>query len=266
VWDSWLAADGDEHHLFFLCAPRSLGDPDARHDHASVGHATSADLRHWVLQPAALLPSPAPAWDDMAIWTGSVAGGRMFYTGRAHAERGRVQRIGVADSDDLTAWTRAGLLLEADPRWYEAAAWRDPYVVPDPGGEGWHMLICAGPVIGHARSADLVEWEIQPPLTEPAGFGAMEVPRVAEIDGACVLMFSADGRVWVAQGESLLGPWELAAAATLDHPSLYAANFVRLGDGEWAVLGFRDVEDGRFVGAITDPLALARDGRSVRLA
>lgn len=202
----------------------------------------------------------------MAIWTGSVAGGRLFYTGRSHAEAGRVQRIGVADSDDLTGWSRAGLLLEADPRWYRPEKWRDPYVLADPGGDGWHMLICAGPMIGHARSPDLVEWEIGPPLTPPAGFGDMEVPRVAEIGGACCLMFSAEHRVWVAPGDSLLGPWDLDAATTLDHPSLYAANFVQLSSGEWAVLGFRDTEDGAFVGAISDPLPLTREGRSVRLA
>jgi beta-fructofuranosidase len=215
--------------------------------------------------PTALEPATGPSWDDLAIWTGCVAGGRLFYSGRSRADGGELQRIGVADSGDLTHWTRSGLLLEADPRWYAPQAWRDPYVVRDPGGDGWHMLICAGPVIGHARSADLAVWEIEPPLTGRAGVTAMEVPRVAEIDGAFVLMYSGDHRVWVAPGDSLVGPWDVDAARPLDHPSLYAANFVRAGD-EWAVLGFLDIEDGRFVGEIADPIPLARDGRTVRLA
>ena len=47
VWDSWVADDGRTYHLFFLQAPRSLGDPDLRHVHATVGHATSTDLVSW---------------------------------------------------------------------------------------------------------------------------------------------------------------------------------------------------------------------------
>jgi beta-fructofuranosidase len=307
VWDSWLATDGGEHHLFFLRASRALLDPDRRHDRSSVGHATSTDLRRWQLQPDALVHSDGPAWDDMAIWTGSVVRGpdglwRMFYTGRCRAEEGHVQRIGVALSDDLVTWTRAGdrPLLEADPRWYEKLdleawteeAWRDPYVFADPDGDGWHMLITARArdgdtygrgVIGHARSADLEAWEVGPPLASPRGFGHLEVPRVAVIEGRPMLMFScwpnrmcADrrerwtaGGAWVAPGASLLGPWDVDEPTPLDHPSLYAANFVRDGgcggSGGWSVLGFRDTEDGVFVGEIVDPLPLERHGNTIRL-
>jgi len=304
VWDSWLASDGGEHHLFFLRASRALLDPDRRHDRASIGHATSTDLRRWTLQPDALVHADEPAWDDLAVWTGSVARGadgvwRLFYTGRSRSDGGRVQRIGMAESGDLVTWRRSGPspLLAADGRWYERLdprawteeAWRDPYVVADPGGDGWHMLITARApdgdpagrgVIGHARSPDLVTWRLQPPLTRPAGFGHMEVPRVAVVDGRPVLMFACwpnrmdaarrarwtQGGLWVVPGESLLGPWDLERAEPLDHPSLYAASFVRDGSGRWHVLGFRDTEDGRFVGEITDPLPLEGHGDTVRLA
>jgi beta-fructofuranosidase len=304
VWDSWHAVDdGGVHHLFFLRASRALLDPDRRHDRASVGHATAPDLRRWALQPDALVSADVPAWDDFAIWTGSVARGpdgvwRLFYTGSSHAERGLVQRIGVAVSDDLVTWTRAhdGPLLEADARWYETLdleawndeAWRDPYVFPDPGGDGWHMVITARArdgdpagrgVIGHARSDDLLEWEVGPPLTAPCGFGQLEVPQVARVDGRHFLVFSCwpdrmdaarrarwtGGGVWIAPGESLLGPWDIAGAEPLGHPSLYAGRLVENG-GNWCVLGFRDIEDGAFVGEITDPLPLERDGAGLRLA
>ena len=39
VWDSWIADTGREFHLFYLQAPRSLGDQLERHWHATVGHA-----------------------------------------------------------------------------------------------------------------------------------------------------------------------------------------------------------------------------------
>ncbi len=304
VWDSWHADDGVDHHLFFLRASRALLDPDRRHHRASVGHAVSRDLTSWRLMPDALVPADAPAWDDRAIWTGSVArapDGRwlMFYTGASHAEKGLVQRIGAAESADLIAWARVGdgPLLEADPRWYETLdeaawfdeAWRDPLVLADPGGDGWHMLITARAregdaggrgVIGHARSADLREWEALPPLSAPAGFGQLEVPHVAAIDGLPILMFScwpdrmsaarrerwSGGGVWIAPGESLLGPWDIDHAVALEHPSLYAGRPVQDRAGRWYVVGFRDTEDGAFVGEITDPLPLERHAGAVRLA
>jgi beta-fructofuranosidase len=292
VWDSWHAHDGTEHHLFFLRASRALLEPDRRHHRASIGHATSRDLRRWELRPDALVHADFPAWDDRALWTGSVIRQpdglwRMFFTAISHAEQGRVQRIGTAVSDDLVAWTRSpdNPLLEADPRWYDKydpaawfeEAWRDPYVFADPAGDGWHMLITAraggGGVVGHARSADLVSWEVLPPLTEPAGFGHMEVMRTEVIDGQPVLMFSCGpgftdeprrGAVWIAPGESLLGPWDVKGAVALEHPSLYAAQFIR-EDGGWTVLGFRDIEDGVFHGEILDPLPIEREGGSIRL-
>ncbi len=302
VWDSWLAEDGPNYHLFFLRASRALHDPFRRHHRASIGHATSVDLRNWRLLPDALVHSDAPAWDDLATWTGSVIAGpdgvwRMYYTGLSHADHGFVQRIGVAHSDDLVTWRQPdGPLLEADPRWYEPLdldswseeAWRDPYVFADPDGNGWHMLITAripdgNPmgrgVIGHARSPDLEAWEVQPPLSEPAGFGQLEVPQVCIVDDQPVLVFSClslhqdparldgppDGGVYVVPGKTLLGPWELTDAVSVDHPSLYAGRLVRDRSDRWVLLGFRDIEDGEFMGEIADPIPVALQEGRVRI-
>lgn len=108
VWDFWLADDGEDFHLFFLTAPKSLGDPDRRHFHASAGHAVSGDLRSWTRLPNALEPIPDSA-TDAAIWTGSVVRSdegawHLFYTGLAHRGTGFVQRICRATSDDLVRW------------------------------------------------------------------------------------------------------------------------------------------------------------------
>ena len=86
VWDGWLAVDGNGYHLFFLRASRALLDPHRRHLRAAVGHAVSTDLRTWTLVPDALVHADPPAWDEQAIWTGSVVHGPdgtwyMFYTG-----------------------------------------------------------------------------------------------------------------------------------------------------------------------------------------
>ena len=56
IWDSWIADDGDRYHLFFLQAPRALGDPGLRHTAATIGHATSRDLVDWEVHADALRP------------------------------------------------------------------------------------------------------------------------------------------------------------------------------------------------------------------
>ena len=46
-------------------------------------------------------------------------------------------------------------------------------------------------VLAHARSNDLDSWVVGPPLCRPgAGFGQLEVPQVAAIDGRHVLVFT----------------------------------------------------------------------------
>ena len=187
VWDFWFADDGRLFHIYYLQAPRALGDPGLRHRHATIGHATSRDLVYWSQAGQVLGPAAAPAFDDTATWTGSVLRAPdgtwyMFYTGTRLVEGGCVQRIGLATSADLYDWRRhpASPVLAADSRWYERSGngildetWRDPWVFADPGGHGWHMLLTAraaqGPdddrgVVGHARSADLVRWEACPLL------------------------------------------------------------------------------------------------------
>ena len=112
---------------------------------------------------------------------------RMFYTAintRGHELRD--QRIGVVESDDLTTWERVATAeaLGVDTRWYASLpeddtaseTWRDPFVVRDEAGDGWHMLLAARArgatrlddgVIAHAWSPDLVHWEARAPVCEP---------------------------------------------------------------------------------------------------
>jgi beta-fructofuranosidase len=221
VWDFWHVTDGDNVHLFFLQAGRSLGDPDLRHWHATIGHAVSHDLREWTILPDALAPAPAPSWDDYTIWTGNVvhAGERwhLLYTGTSHADGGLVQRVGHAVSTDLTAWERVGdgLAFELDERWYEQLdtaiwhdqAWRDPVVIHH-GGE-WNALVTARlpagernvrGTIGRATSADLATWVVRPPLTGPTPFGHLEIPDVRRLAGRWYLLFaSAHGAHGIAE-------------------------------------------------------------------
>ena len=293
MWDFWLVDDGQKYHLFFLYASRALHDPDLRHYRASVGHAVSDDLVSWERVIDALVRSDAPAFDDLATWTGSVIRHPdgtwfMFYTGATLTPGGNVQRIGFATSEDLLTWRKNpdNPVLQADPRWYEKLAdrmwpdeaFRDPWVLPDPDGNGWHTLFTAranhGPaddrgVIGHAWSPDLRCWELRPPLSEPGqGFGQLEVVQTAQVDGQAILMFSALGRdmskrrgggttggVWVAKAETMLGPYDIAGAQQLTNSDLYSGRLINdRNTGQTKFFAFRHhAHDGTFVGEIGEP-------------
>ena len=231
---------------------------------------------------------------DDGVW-------RMFYTALSTAGRGIFdQRLGVAESDDLATWRRVGTtpVLEVDPRWYKtlddgsgaSETWRDPFVFRDPGGDGWHMLVTARDkgaprfsdgVLAHARSADLRTWELGPPVSEPAGFGQIEVPQVREIGGRPVLVFTchpdeqserqkqAFGRfsTWSLAGDSPAGPWDIERARPFEaEPTLFAAPLVQERGGGWTLVGFRNQEpEGILSFELLDPVPVElRDGALVR--
>jgi beta-fructofuranosidase len=293
IWDSWHVDDGERLHLFFLQAPRSLGDPDLRHWHATIGHAVSDDLRHWTVVDDALGPGPAGAWDDLATWTGCVIadGDRwmMFYTGCSTREDGLVQRIGAAVSDDLFDWDKlpGNPLIEADDRWYERLdparwhdeAWRDPWVFAAPDGEGHHALITArvphGPswgagVLGHAWSPDLRRWEVRPPLTGPSGFGQLEVPQIVATDAGDLLLFSFDpdglphgvggpsrrSSTYAVPADGPLGPYAFARAVPVGTPGTFAGRLAPDRQGRLHLLTFVNNGAAGFVGEIADPIPL----------
>jgi beta-fructofuranosidase len=304
IWDFWLADDGERFHLFMLKASRALGDPDRRHWHPTIGHAISTDLTNWTEVADAIAVGDAPAFDDRTTWTGSTVrhDGRwwMFYTATSDAERGLKQRIGLATSTDLMTWTKHPRqpLVESDHRWYESIAqtrwhdeaWRDPWVFQDADDGGWHMLITArantGPhddrgVIGHARSTDLVDWTVLPPLSEPgSGFGHLEVPQVETVDGQDVLVFSClekhlaasrrsgSGGVWCVPVADRRGPYTVKNARSITDERLYSGRLVATRNGEWTLLAFRNVDHGAatFIGELTDPMAVSWNADRTSLA
>lgn len=308
MWDFWLADDGERYHLFFLFASRALHDPDARHFRASIGHAVSTDLATWTRVADAVVRGPEGAFDDLATWTGSVVEGpdgrwHLFYTGATLGDGGRsVQTIGVATSDDLMTWHKSpdNPVLRADGRWYETLAetdwfdeaFRDPWVYPDPDGDGWHMLITARAtegelrgrgVVGHAVSPDLEHWELRPPLSRPVatGFGQLEVMQTAVIEGRAVLLFSClraeasdavraehpRGAVWAVPADAVTGPFDIAAASPLAEDEVYVGRVIRRrSDDRWVFLAFRlQDQDGRFVGGVTDPVPVGWRGERLVL-
>lgn len=310
IWDSWYAHDGERWHGYFLKAPKSLGDPELRHWNVTQGHAVSDDLIEWRHLGTCLAPSEGPAWDDYTTWTGSVVQGdddlwHLFYTGTTRSEDGLYQRIGHATSDDMHSWQRVGdglcldltgpnaVAYEAEHaigHWHDRAM-RDPWVMKDPGGDGWLMYFTArapgikepnaGGAIGFATSPDLVQWELQPPVFV-GGYGQLEVPQVFEFGGHWYCLFCTSGDHFSqaeAQrmpggpvtgshyliGDSPRGPWRIPDGGFLDGanpPSRYAARIVKTGEG-LSILGFADRPQGEFIGHVMDPAPVAQgaDGR-----
>lgn len=307
IWDFWLAQDGPDFHIFYLQAPRALKNPELRHWHVSIGHAVSTDLRNWSLLPDALHPSPpdSSAWDNYTTWTGSITpygkGWAMLYTGSSRAEKGLVQRIGLATSPDLLTWTKhpRNPVLTADPRFYEQLdrnlwhdqAWRDPWVFRHEGR--FHAYVTARGlegepsgrgVIGHALSDDLVHWQCLPPAAHPGEFGHMEVPQLVHIGHRWYLFFCVGhgqyararlARQNVARvtgthylvGETAFGPFRMLEEEFLladEAGSNYAGKAVRDPQGGWALLASRSrTASGGYRGEIGDPMPLAAlaDGR-----
>ena len=301
IWDFWLAQDGDDWHIYFLQADKSLADPDLRHRNVTQGHAVSKDLSNWTHLGTGFKPSEGPAWDDWTTWTGSVIKDddglwHLFYTGTPHAEAGMKQRIGHATSTDMHNWQRVGDGLALDisgpdyeeftPGHWHDRAFRDPWVMKSPNGDGWLMYMVArvpgiaepnaGGSVGFATSPDLYEWTLQPPVYRGGMFGQMEVPQVFEIGGRWYCLFCTDGSHWSNAykafnpqtpvrgshyliSDSPLGPWEVAPGPFLDSGNRYAGKIVTTADG-LKYLGFiHDDADGRFVGEVCDPIPVSVD-------
>ena len=214
-------------HLFHLVLP----------NHDFIAHATSDDGLNWRRVENALFIGDPGAWDDDALWTMNVSADpekpgswRMFYTGLSRRERGRIQRIGLAVSDDLIHWTKVNdgaYPLEVGrggETFYESGlnegrkwvSFRDPLFFCD-GGK--NMLLASGrvkygPVIrrGCVAVCEEVErdkWEFRPPLYHPRRYDDVEVPGLFKLGGTYFLIGSIreDVKVRYWYADSLKGPW-----------------------------------------------------------
>ena len=223
----------------------------------------------------------------------------MLYTGINRKERGLIQRIGLAVSDDLVHWDKhpANPVMEADPRWYDLLdrarwrdqSWRDPWVFRHPEDGSFHALITArsrhgepdaAGVVGHARSLDLFEWEVLPPLTSGGDFAQVEAPQLVRLNGRYQILISCLaedhsrqrlerlGRpgltgTFAFSAKHPLGPY-LSADGPLVAPDgplgpLYAGKLVESGAGGWQFMAFRGDGDRDFLGELTDPLPIEED-------
>jgi beta-fructofuranosidase len=185
------------YHLFHLTLP----------NHDYIAHAISKDGLTWQRVKHALFISDPEAWDDDMLWTMHITpdpyksgSWRMFYTGLQIHERGRIQRIGLARSDNLYDWEKdisGAYPLEITGTYYEHSldegrhwiSFRDPFCFHDEDG---HIYLLAaarvnyGPIIRRGCVALIREtaenqFEFLPPLYHARRYDDIEVPNVIKL-------------------------------------------------------------------------------------
>jgi len=207
LWDTWIFQEGPRFHLFHLQRRReNIGCH-------SIEHAVSEDWVHWENLPTVLYQETGrDTWDSGWLMTGMTLqnpqDGKyyLFYGSMV----GRIQRIGMAVSDDLITWHKhpanpileAGGPYESDPRQalnYETA-WRDPYVFYHAPDACFYAFICArvrgaqsdlgGGCVAVCRSQDLLKWDYLPPAYVSDILTCLEVPEVFALNGQHYLTYT----------------------------------------------------------------------------
>ena len=252
------------YHAFYLKAPL----PPAREgaNHTPYAHLVSHDLVHWEEWPLAIAPGPEGAPDEVSCFTGSVIEHNglfyLYYTG--YPGRDKPQTICLATSRDLRTWEKdpRNPLLPADPRWYEAVDWRDPFPFwNEATGEFWMIMAARalqGPdqrrgCVALATSPDLEQWEVRAPFWAPQLYFTHECPDLFRWGDQWVMLYSTFSERHITHyrmSDSLQGPWRAPHDDAFDTRAFYAAKTA--SDGErrfifgWLPTREGETDDGRW--------------------
>ena len=235
----------DLFHLFHLVLP----------NHDYIAHAVSNDGFLWRRVKNALFIGEPGDWDDDMLWTMHVSPDpdgpslfRMFYTGINRKEEGRIQRVGLARSNDLYYWEKvssSNYPLSITGPHYEATVeegrhWvscRDPFFFQE--GEKRGMLVNArvpfGPKIrrgcvGLASETETDCFEWQKPLFFPGMYDDIEVPGLYRIHDKYYLIgnIKEDVKAHYWHSNSFEGPYEAFADNVLLPKGNYAARITQM--------------------------------------
>ena len=234
-------------HLFHLILP----------NHDYIAHAVSNDGFLWRRVKNPLFIGEPGDWDDDMLWTMHISPDpdgpssfRMFYTGLSRKERGRIQRIGLARSNDLYHWDKVSSvnypLSITGPHYEESVSegrhWvscRDPFFFNQ--GEDRLLLVNArvpfGPkirrgAVGVAREVAPDEFKWEKPLFFPAMYDDVEVPGLYKIKDNYYLIgnIREDIKVHYWHAKELRGDYEAYASNVLLPQGNYAARITPFED------------------------------------
>lgn len=228
------------YHLFHLVLP----------NHDFIAHAVSTNGINWRRVNNALFIGDPGSWDDLMLWTMHVTPDpyrpgcwRMFYTGLSRRDQGRVQRIGLAFSDDLFHWTKAPV------------KWKDLRGPTDPERVLRARLASSGGPATRIR-AEQDDTSCFPAEADPRHYEASLDTQRSWVSFRDPFYYCEDGRGWllasarVNHGPSVrrgcvavmkeTSPCHFEPLPPLHHPGLYddieVPNLIRL-DGEYYLIG-----------------------------
>ena len=254
IGDVNVLKHGGLYHLFHLTLP----------NHAYIAHAVSKDGFKWKRVKNAVFISDPTAWDDDMLWTMHVSPNpyksgswRMFYTGLCMGDRSRVQRIGLALSDDLYNWEKSesdSYPIEIKRTVYESSlnqgrhwvSFRDPFCYHE---DGKVFLLAAarvnkGPVIRRGCVALIEEkkenkFKFMPPLFQPMHYDDVEVPNLFKLNNRYYLIGSIreDVKVHYWWADEFKGPYKNYADNVLLPQGNYAAR-ISSEDGKYLIWNF----------------------------
>jgi len=231
------------YHLFHLIIP----------NHDYIAHAVSGDGLSWKRVENALFVGHPGEWDDDMLWTMHVIEKddrfRMYYTGLQRKDRGKLSRIGLAESDDLLHWEKVNndyFPIEPSGPFYEnrkdnGRTWlsfRDPFWYVFDGKE--YLLVCARSnkgAISRRGCVGLVKIDngdvsFLKPLHYPMVYDDVECPCVFQFKGIYYLLGSIreDIKVRYWFSPEFFGEYHSFHSDVLLPQGNYAARIVRDGD------------------------------------
>jgi beta-fructofuranosidase len=239
--DQWFFRKDDWIYFYHLLMPHSAGS-QGRWGTEKIAVSRSKDLVRWEYLGWALEPSESPsAWDSKNLATGSTLEwqGRywMFYCGY-NGKPDFPGGFGLAVSDDLVNWTRTSdkPVIDFNGSCYnQSGPFADPYVFFHEKHKCFYMLgtlamsgepqETAGCVL-LAKSVNLFDWEVLPPLVYPKIGPRLEVPQAWKHNGKWYLIFCTHPCIqaeefsrfvdplnqsasFVMMADDFLGPYEL---------------------------------------------------------
>ena len=218
-WDTWYCRKKgtDEIHAFYLQARRP-GSSRTAVEETSLGHAVSTNLLDWTELPTVLPPEPLGELDDLQSWTGSTIehNGKyyMFYTMRSSRDAYKIQRLGMAVSDDLMTWKKyeGNPIINPDPHWYNTeehpavhglVCCRDLMVVRHDKRPGYFGVFATrtvteeiqeGAVFAGAYTENFTDWEQTPPVFQSPEnkYSIVEMPDLYQMGGQWILTWLED--------------------------------------------------------------------------
>ena len=229
------------YHLFHLVLP----------NHDFIAHAVSTNGINWRRVTNALFIGDPGSWDDLMLWTMHVtpdpqhAGRwRMFYTGLSRRDQGRVQRVGLAVSDDLYHWRKSPVFWLDDRGPNDPDPIRKARKLAERTGDFGCIHAESDPFSCFPLEADAEYYEAA--VNEGRGIVSFRDPYFYQDNGCGYLLVSArvkEGPV-VRRGCVCLleevRPNHFKTLPPLHHPGLYddveVPNLIRI-DGEYYLIG-----------------------------